>query len=223
MKSQSIAIKSVYKFLFIFVIFINLFFLIITLNTVNAQATPTPNQSANLQPTDALTVMAITRQIANSSCPEPIKNLLIDTSSGTPQPRTNVTFYLNGTFVVAKNGNTSIGLTCANANALQKLILRGVMIMFALVGLALVFGVGKSSLGMITSAGDTEKFQANVKGFVTAILYTIGVLFFYTFLMFIVVGVLGFGRLNNTRPEYNLFCQNQILFNLTFDRNDTCP
>lgn len=219
MKSLSIGTNRVYKFLLIIGIFINIFFFFLNFNTAHAQA----NTSANLQPTDPNTVQSIANQIANSSCPDPIKNLLIDNSGATPKVRNNVTFYLNGTFIVAKDANgQSVGLSCANANALQKLAIRGVMILFTIVGLALAWGAGKSAVGMMTALGDTDKFQENVKGFTNAIVYTVGLIFFYTVLVFVIVGVFGFGRVNNNRPEYNLFCQNRIIFNLAFDQSEPC-
>ena len=219
MKSQTIGTNRHYKFLLIVAIFINLFLFFLSFNSVHAQAT----QSANLTPTDPKDVAAVTQQIANSSCPDPIKNLLIDMSKNPPVARSGVTFYLNGTFVVAKDANgQAVGLSCANANALQKLVVRFVMILFSLVGLAFAWGAGKSAVGMITSMGETEKFQESVKGFVNSIVYTIGLIFFYTVLVFVVVGVLGFGRVNTTRPEYNLFCQNRIVFNLAFDQSQPC-
>lgn len=208
--------KSVFKFILIFGILVNIFFLFS--NSANAQV-PTNSQSA----TDPTTVQNIANQIANSSCPDPIKNILIDNSGAVPRPRTGVTFYLNGTFIVAKDGNNqAVSLTCANANSLQKLIIRGVMILYTLIGLALAFGVGKSAIGMMTALGDAEKFQTNAKGLGVSIGATVGVLFSYTILIFVVVGVMGFGRVNPDKPEYNLFCNNTIVFNLAFDGATPC-
>lgn len=182
--------------------------------------------SSNLIPATPAETQAIATQMKNSTCPDPIKNLVLDPSGNL---RPGVTFYFQGTFIVAQQqpiaggAQTPVALTCASANNLQKIIIRFVMIIFAILGLVLAISIAKSSIGIMTAFDDSDKFQTNLQGLIKESLYTVAALFAYPMLVFIAVGVLGVGQTNPTRPEYNLFCQNQIIFNLAFDQSQPCP
>lgn len=173
---------------------------------------------------------AVVDALANSECPDVIKNTyLIKNSAGQYELQEGVNVALKGSLIYGYNLDSNgrpanpILISCASATTIEKLIVRLIMLLFSIVGLVLAFAIGKSSVKMITSMGNPEKFKEAVKGFVNPIIYTFGLLFAYTILVFVLVGVMGFGVVKNeNRKEYNLFCQQRIIFNLTFDKNEPC-
>jgi len=227
LKPKTIA-TNIPKVLLTLFFLINFFLIGIYSNPAFAQ-TPQPTPlSRNLVPTDPATAAKIIEALGNSTCPDPIKQLYLkQDSTGNWVPRDdrnagNTKFYLSGTLIVARDGSgNDVNLSCASASALQKIAMRGFMLLFTLIGVVLAFGAGRSAINMITAFGDEEKFKDGAKGLVTSISYTVGALFFYTIFVFVLVGILGFGRVAD-RPEYNLFCQQRIVFNLTFDQNEPC-
>jgi hypothetical protein len=206
--------KRLYKF-FLFIFAFALLFLPFFLSVNNAAQA----QSKNLRPASTAESKAVAAKIAASNCPDPIKSLILD-SKGNLRP--GYEFYLDGSFVVAKDSNKQpIALTCANASNLQKIAVRVILMIFALAGAALAFGVGKATIFMMVSR-ESKDFGEAVMGLVRAVLYTLGLFLFYLVLVFIIIGVFGFGRENPDRPEYNLFCQQQIIYNITFDDSVAC-
>ncbi len=171
----------------------------------------------------------IARRIYNSDCPDVIKNMYITLDDyGNPTLRPEVSVGVNGSVVYGyqldSSGNPTnpVVISCASASTLQKIIVRIVMMIYAIVGLVLAFAVGKAAILLITVGDNGEQRQSAVRGLITSIIATIGLLFAYPLLVFLLVGVLGFGVANTERKEYNFICQNTIVFNLTFDRNDPC-
>ncbi|BDQ05080.1 MAG: hypothetical protein KatS3mg084_0598 [Candidatus Dojkabacteria bacterium] len=171
----------------------------------------------------------IARRIYNSGCPDVIKNIYITLDGyGNPTLRPEVSVGVNGSVVYgyqldsAGNPINPVVISCASASTLQKIIVRIVMILYAIVGLVLAFSIGKAAVLIMTAGDNTDKRQTAVKGLVASIVSTFGFLFAYPVLVFFLVGVLGFGVANTERKEYNFICQNTIVFNLTFDRNDPC-
>lgn len=153
------------------------------------------------------------RRIENSSCPLPVKQYILDDEA--------TSFTLEGTYIVARTSDgTPVYLTCASASFIETLVIRLFVLLFSLVGLALVFAIIRGSVLMMTSMGDAEKFQEGVKSIVVSISAVVGVLAFYTIFVFVAVDVLRIGKATE-RTEFNLFCGNKIIFDLTFERQTT--
>lgn len=190
-------------------------------NSVKAQAA-TP-QSAQRE-ADAAEIKAVL-DVLNSpdnSCPQPIKDRFIPLLENSLKDPVNNKIYLNGPYIVTTDDNGApLALTCANAASLEKIIIRGFMVIFSLYGLVLAFAIIRAGILMMTSFANSDQFEAGLKSFITAVIYTIAGLFGYTIFVFIAVGVIGVG-VNANKPEYNLFCQNRIIFNLTFDQAQPC-
>jgi hypothetical protein len=157
--------------------------------------------------------------VANSDCPEAIKQAFLDIQSqnnfGT------LPDVYSGTYFIARDESTGqiVGLTCSSAKKIQAMIIRIFVIIMSLVGFVLSFAIGKSAVLMITAFDDQEKFQAAIKSLTTAIGATVGVFFSYIIIVFIFVGLLGVGR-NAANPEWSVFCQNRIVFSITFARGE---
>ncbi len=216
MNSQSIKVLYI-KGLFVAILGIAIF--TFSLLTNFPIISPVNAQSSNLTPAgpDERAAVLKALQSPNNSCPEPFKKRYEELIQN---PDAEV--YLKGTLVVAyDDSNQPIALTCANASSFQKIIIRSIMIIFALVGIVLTYAIGRAAILMITSFTNAEQFETGVKSLISSVLYTVGVLFFYTIFVFVAVDVVGIGK-STTRPEYNLFCSNRIIFNLTFDNNAQC-
>jgi hypothetical protein len=171
----------------------------------------------------------LARRIANSGCPDVIKNMYITLDGwGNPTLRPEVAVGVHGSVVYgyqldnSGNPTSPVVISCASASNLQKIIVRIIMILYAIVGLVLAFSIGKAAVLIMTAGDNTDQRQTAVKGLVASIVSTFGFLFAYPVLVFFLVGVLGFGVPDTERKEYNFICQNTIVFNLTFDRNDPC-
>lgn len=224
-------ISILYKKLKTFLLLIVLLIFILFPSTVFAQQNRTGGSYNNTSPI-SVNEQALVDSLKNSSCPDFIKNFYLEQdSSGNYKLQDGVKIGLHGTLIYGYNLDSNgqktkpIALSCASAGTLEKLVVRLIMVLFSIIGLVLAYAIGKAAIMMITSMGDSEKFQEAVKGLVNAIMYTVGFLFFYTIFVFVAVGVLGVGQIkqeNGARYEYNLFCQNRIIFNLTFDQSQPC-
>lgn len=160
----------------------------------------------------------LNRLVQESDCPDMIKNTFAEISAKS----TDVSVF-TGTYYTARDVNTGeiFGISCSNAMKIQKILIRFVVILISLVGAILAFALGKSAILMITSFADPEKFQKAVASLRTAIIATIAVFFSYLTIVFIFVGLLGVGRVNgSSHPEWNVFCQNRIVFTITFTQGD---
>lgn len=151
----------------------------------------------------------------NNSCPEPLKQRYLDIINS------GADLYANGTTIVAYDGNTPVVMSCANASVLNKFVIRGIMLLFGLIGIALAFAVGRAAIMMITSFANPDQWETGLKSLIISFMYTIGLIFFYTLFIFVTVNVLGIGA-SSTRQEFNLFCSNRIIINITFDQNGNC-
>jgi hypothetical protein len=190
------------------------------INFVNAQTTA--NQYG--EPLSDSELSAIEAQLTsqNNSCPEPVKQYFLNKVDAAR--RGEEIIYGRGTFIIAYNDTDQsqpVVLTCANASVIQKIIIRAFVFLFTILGFVVTFSIGKSTVLMMTAFDNDEQFGNGVKGLINAFLYTAGVLFAYGIFIFVAIGVLGIGT-NSQRPEYNLFCQNRIILNLTFDQAEQC-
>ncbi len=121
-----------------------------------------------------------------------------------------------GTYIVGKDETTGqyITLKCNQLSDLETFALKAVVILTSIVGLVLMFSVGKSAILIMLAFGDAEKLQAQIKSIITALVATVGVFIGYLVLVFVLVGFFGVGTSKN--HEWNVICQNRIMFNLTF-------
>lgn len=170
----------------------------------------------------------IAKAIANSDCPEPIKNLYLDKDNNL-KPGVDVS--LEGTVVYGYkldaqgNRTNPIPINCVSASQLEKLFVRIFMAIIVLAGIILIvaeiIGIVKF---LIASAGEQPSAkEETIKGLYMPFVFFIALLFAYPLFVTFFVDILGIGVPNtNTKPEYTFFCKNTILFNLTFDRNDPC-
>lgn len=187
----------------------------------NAQSDDTIAKSANLKTATPEEITALKAALSsdNNSCPEPIKQRyldILDTSGGE--------LYVQGTSIVAYDNGSPVVMTCASASTFNKLVIRGIMILFSLVGLALAFAVGRAAFLMITSFANSDQWETGLKSLIISVMYTVGLIFFYTIFIFVAVDVLGIGVIRDpsTPKEFNLFCSNRIIINITFDQNGNC-
>ena len=206
------------KALIVAISFMSFFILVANLNsqTIHAQSQNTNTSNIRKATEDEINAIATALEDENNSCPEPIKQRYLDIINSGGE------LYADGTTIVAFQGDQAVVMNCANASALNKIVIRGIMVLFSLLGLALAFAVGRSAIMMVSSFGNSELFETGVKGLVTAIMYTVGVIFFYTIFIFVAVDVMGIGQTTGKRKEFNLFCSNQIIVNITFDQQGNC-
>lgn len=209
--------------IFYILIFIGISFLMARISTAYAY-----NYGPRIDP-NSEQGQAIARRIANSDCPDVIKRMYITLDGfGNPALRPEVAVGVNGSLVYgyqldsAGNPTNPVVISCASASTLQKIIVRIIMTIYAIVGLVVAFAIGKAAILLMTAQDNVEKRQIAVRGLITSIVSTIGLFFAYPLLVFLLVGVLGFGVADTERKEYSFICQNTIVFNLTFDRNDPC-
>jgi hypothetical protein len=150
----------------------------------------------------------------NNSCPEQFRRFYLDLLEQNPE------IYARGSIIVAYDQDNAIMFTCADASNIQKIVIRVFMIIYTIIGLVLAFAVVRSAILMTTAFGNSEQFENGYKSLFTSIAYTVILIFSYMIFVFVAVGVLGVGT--STRNEYNLFCQNRIVLNLTFDDSEPC-
>ena len=159
-----------------------------------------------------VTVADINSVLANSDCPEIIKSTFVDIvqSGATPDN-------LKGTYYVAYNdsSNEIIGLSCSSAAKIESMVIRIFVVIMSIVGLVFAYSIARSAILLITAFDDEEKFKAGIKGLQTGIIATVAIFFSYITLVFVLVGVLGLG--NNRKSEWDIFCQNKIVFSVTFE------
>ncbi len=122
-----------------------------------------------------------------------------------------------GTYIVTddKAGNVTF-LKCGNLNGFQKLIAKVFMFIYLIIGVVLMISIGKSAISIMLSGKDGDNVAEEAKSIQTSILAVIGVFASYLIIVFIMTGLLGLG---GGAGKYNIVCQNQIMFRLTFDRD----
>ncbi len=216
MQIKKYAVNQYNKALKIIVLFVLMFSFTGLFSSTNAVVVGADSNGQSSQATPA----QIEAILNVSDCPETLKN----TFAGLVASGVDIKS-LTGTYYVATDEATGeiIGLTCGSTAKFQKLIIRLFVIIISLVGFVLAFGIGRSAIMMITAFDDQEKFQAAVKSLTTSISAIVGVFFGYILLVFLLVGVLGIGTTTGANKEWNIFCQNRIVFSLTFESGvDPC-
>ena len=117
---------------------------------------------------------------------------------------------------IQKNGQIEYGidLSCLGPNIIETSVIRVTSFIYMIIGAVLAFGLGKSTLLITTASDNAEQKQKGWQGIVNSIIYILVGIFSYFIITFVLVGVLGLG--NNGRPEQNILCQQQIVFDVTF-------
>jgi hypothetical protein len=205
MQIKNLAVNQYKKALHVIFIFILFISSIATFNIVSSAGAP---QISNAE---------LQRLVDESDCPEGVKRTFTQTIQKNDFSELSADEVFSGTYYLAKDQSTGeiISISCSSAKKIQAVIIRIFVIIIMLVGLVLAFSIGKAAVMMITAFDDQEKFQTAVKSLTTSIAAVVGVFFSYIVIVFVVVGLLGVGR-NSSRPEWNIFCQNRIVFTLTF-------
>lgn len=150
-------------------------------------------------------------------CPEVIQKRLLD-----EQKDGTRIYYTEGSVVMAKDpvtGRPTELVSCASLKDTEKLFVRLYSVVVSIVGLAFSFGAGKSAIMMMAAGTDSEVFENGAKSLKVSLGSLLGFFFIYIALTFILTGVLGVGT--NKSGEWNLLCQQKIVFDLTF--GDTKP
>lgn len=150
-----------------------------------------------------------------SNCPEPVKRH-IETVLFTNGVDDGLKA-LEGTYVVGRDSRGNpIFRGCSNpAEGIEKLMVKVVFYLTSAVGLVFTFAVVKSAAFMMIASDNAEKFQEATGGLTRATVALIGVFISYQVIVFVLVGLAGVGKGDPSR-QYNIVCQNQIVFNIVF-------
>ncbi len=147
-------------------------------------------------------------QVQNSDCPDVIKNYISNLRGK------NVSITFAGKVVIDQMGERTIDLSCLGPNAIESIVIRLTSFIYIILGIITAFGIGKSTILIMTSSDNAEQKEKGWKGIINSVLYILLGIFSYFIITFIIVGVFGLG--NNGRPEQNILCQQQIVFDITF-------
>ena len=147
-------------------------------------------------------------------CPEQIKSQLLNNDGGEVS--------VEGTYVLSydADGNPQTYTGCSSIHDIEKLVLKVFTILNMIIGLVLTFAMARGGIMMMAANADPEKFETAVSSLKTSIGATVGTFFAYLLIIFILTGVLGIGT-NDDKPEYNIICQQRLVFSLTFN-TDPC-
>lgn len=202
---------------FTILLFFNICFILVSINNsvVIADEIDNVSNSDNSEPVKFLTVDEMTdlqARVEKSNCPMVIKDYIRKLSSESSR----ASIALVGKKIV-KNGQTEYGidLSCLGPNIIESSVIRVTSFLYMIIGAVLSFGLGKSTLLIATSSDNAEQKQKGWQGITNSIIYMLVGIFSYFIIIFIIVGVLGLG--NNGQPEQNILCQQQIVFDITFD------
>lgn len=122
---------------------------------------------------------------------------------------------LEGSFIVGRDKGGNLVIYCPVASDFEQIIVRGIVFLVgAAGGLVWFFALGKAGFLIMTAGTDGEKSKKGKKSLVTVIMYGVGGVFAYVLLIFFIVGSLGVGT--SRASEWNIICQQRIVFYLTF-------
>lgn len=155
--------------------------------------------------------------IQNSDCPDAVKRSLLDSVNNSQRIED-----LQGTAIVATGPDGNIYVSCASASDIEDLFISIMVLLYIVVVLVLVFGIARSSITMMLAFDDQEKFQSGIKSLKTLGGSIAGAIASYAAIVFVLVGILGVGS-DDPGSDWNIICQNQIVFDITFgDGITTC-
>ncbi|MCX8034689.1 MAG: hypothetical protein N3A71_00140 [Candidatus Dojkabacteria bacterium] len=172
------------------------------------------NTYTNLLHADSEKLFEITPQfvklVQDSDCPDIVKSYI----SSLENKKASLTLSGNVLVDVSNPSQKQYDLSCLGPNIIETIIIRITTFIYMVLGAVSAFGLGKSTILISTSSDNAEQKQKGWQGITNSIIYILVGIFSYFIITFIIVGVLGLG--NNGRPEQNILCQQQIVFDVTF-------
>lgn len=172
----------------------------------------------------------IAEMIYNSKCSDAIKRVYLKVDENNKlqkELKPGIIISTQGTVIqgykLDANGNRieAIPLTCMNAQDLEKILVRLFLGLFSVVGVVLFISAIKGVILLMTSTTDPQKRTEAYKAIYMPFVYFIGLIFSYFLLVTFLVDFIGFG-VGTSRKEYSLFCKNEIIISLAFDRIPDC-
>lgn len=177
----------------------------------------------------------LANKIGYSNCPTPIKNMYLAPMDGFGSYRfkDGIEVSLNGTIIqgyyLDERGNRVklVPVNCVYARDFEKIISRTFLGLTGIIGIVFVISMIKGVIVFILSGSFPDLVNVRrdeaLKGMYMPVVYLLGLLLSYLFLITIFVDVFGIGTpRQDGRKEYNLFCKNQIIISLAFDRIPEC-
>lgn len=156
--------------------------------------------------------LALERVIEDENCSPIEKKQASDLLKS--NPKTDV----SGTFVIAKNRDQKITIVCNSPFEIEKIAIGSIALIQSLIGIVLLIGLGRTVFHMLLNAENPDEFKKGYYGIVNSIIFTVVNLMSYLIIIYVMMAM-GIGT-SKEGGQYNLVCQQQLVFQVFFAEPD---